>query len=150
MPRHTIRLPIRRRPRSRASRCPSASSIGAIADEPIADIEYVDGHRMWAKEYCHNQSADGGMGKTYLMAQKAVAQTGNIPFLGLPILQGGFVFLSAEERIHIMRQRIRAISEAEGRDVRDLQGLLLVDLSKLDLRGGTMPWLLVEIAGPAN
>ena len=101
-------------------------------------MEYLDGHGFMPLGCTHVLNGDGSMGKTYIMAQMAVAARTATPFLGMPIRQGPVIFFSAEEPLKVIWRRIDAICLAEGLEVSTLTGLHVIDHAR------SPAWLMEE------
>ena len=74
-------------------------------------------------------SGDGGTGKSLLALQLGVAVAGRRTWLGIGVSHGGCVYVSAEDDLDEIHRRLAGIAEAEGLDLRELDGLQIVPLA---------------------
>ena len=77
-------------------------------------------------------SGDGGVGKSLLAAQLAVAVASDAEWIGLKPACGPVVFVSAEDDSDELHRRVAAIAESEGIDLADLHDLHIVPLAGRD------------------
>ena len=77
-------------------------------------------------------SGDGGVGKSLLAAQLAVAFASGSEWVGLQPERGPVVFVSAEDDRDELHRRVATIAESEGVDLADLYDLHIVPLAGLN------------------
>jgi RecA-family ATPase len=77
-------------------------------------------------------SGDGGVGKSLLAAQLAVAVASDAEWLGLKPACGPVVFVSAEDDSDELHRRFAAIAESEGIDLASVHDLHIVPLAGRD------------------
>jgi RecA-family ATPase len=77
-------------------------------------------------------SGDGGVGKSLLAKQLAVAFSTDTEWLGLKPECGPVLFVSAEDDRDELHRRIASIADSEGIDLADLHDLHVVPLAGLD------------------
>lgn len=77
-------------------------------------------------------SGDGGTGKSLLMLQLAVAVATARPWLGLPVVAGRVIYLSAEDDEDELHRRLADIVRAEGLELDTLGNLTLRSLAGED------------------
>jgi RecA-family ATPase len=77
-------------------------------------------------------SGDGGVGKSLLAAQLALAFATDTEWLGLKPECGPVVFISAEDDRDELHRRIASIADSEGIDLADLHDLHIVPLAGRD------------------
>ena len=115
-------------PHGRTSRFFSAAD---FAGKPVPPREWVvDGlvpFRTVTSLY-----GDGGLGKTLLAQQLAVAVATGTPWLGRPIMSGRVIFLTAEDDEDELQRRFADILDAAGLTFGDLAGLTVRSLAGED------------------
>lgn len=104
--------------------------------DDLKPVEYVDGHELFLKNDLSHLSGAGAIGKTTLALQLASsvaisedACPGESLFLGRPVgVRGTVLFVSGEDDRDAIHRRLIDIAAAGCFEVRDLSGLIVLDL----------------------
>ncbi len=104
-----------------------------LADEPVPTREFIDSRSLMPIRNVILLSGDGGMGKSLLALQLALACTTGTQWLGMDVAQGPVLYLSAEDDIAEMHIRLDAICRAEGLTIKDTHLLKLLPMAGEDM-----------------
>ncbi|MRG55698.1 AAA family ATPase [Phyllobacterium sp. SYP-B3895] len=111
-----------------------------LAGLPRPEREFLDEQRILPMRNTIMLSGDGGVGKSWIAMQLAVAIVAGTPWLDIAVRQGGTLYVSAEDDFQETHARLFDICEAEGIDLASLTEL------KLSLLAGRDAVLAVEDA----
>jgi hypothetical protein len=107
---------------------------------PKPERRFLDAQRIFPMKNVAMLSGDGGVGKSWLALQLAIAVAAGAPWVDIEVRQGGAVYLSAEDDCEETHARLYDICAAEGIDMADLTSL------KFSLLAGHDAVLAVEDA----
>lgn len=102
------------------------------ADEPVPVRSYLDGRSLMPQRNVILLSGDGGMGKSLLALQLAIACATGSKWLDMEVVAGGVLYLSAEDDVDELKIRVKEICAAEGIDQHDAYTLQIAPMAGLD------------------